>query len=150
MITAPISGPLIELGLSGVIMSIIIIFCGLNILFFITIERLSRKSFVREIILLSFSIISVLFLIMSDSIVIFIVSIIVTILSIFTLLSVSVQDNSPVREFVGKSGMKMAIPAALILSGISVLAGTGSMGELSSYTNMENAGDPLLVIATIC
>ena len=63
---------------------------------------LSNKIFVRNVILLSFSLISVLFLIMADNTVLFMVSLIISILSIFNLLASLGGDRIPVREYTAK------------------------------------------------
>ena len=37
----------------------------------------------------------------------------------------------------------------MALFGFSVLAGTGRIGSLSSYANMENTSDPLILISAL-
>jgi len=144
----PASGYLVNLGLSGVILSVIILLCGLNILFFMALNRLAGKNFIREIILLSFTVIAVLLLIMADSPVLLAVSVSVCILGSFNLL-VSTSQSSAAAEYTGRFGMRAAVPAALVLLGFSLLSETGNLVNLSSYMNAVNTRDPLLLISAV-
>jgi NADH:ubiquinone oxidoreductase subunit 2 (subunit N) len=142
-----VSGSLVSIGLSGTILSVIIIFAGLNILFLKSLGGLSQKGFVRQLLLLAFSVISLLLLIMANNLIMFSATLIITILSIFNLLASSVKDNAPAREYVGKYGLRSAVPAALILFGFSLLAGTGRLGNITSYANFEGSRDALFMIS---
>jgi len=140
---------LVNLGLPEVILSCIMLFCGLNILFFISIHRLSDKSFIRTVILLSFSIISVLLTLIANNAVLFTVSIMLTILSIFYLLVSLEKDNAPSREYMSRFGMRVAVPAAFILFGYSLLVGTGRMRTFFANSGMDNTDNPLILISAI-
>lgn len=147
LIFGPLSDFLINLGLPEIILSGVIVFCGLNLLFFISINRLSGNNYMRIIILLSFSLISVLFLVMADNVVLILISLIISVLSIFNLLASLETEDTLTREYLGRFGMRAAIPTALMFFGFSVLEGIGSVKDLSAYTNIGNTGDPLLNIS---
>lgn len=142
-----VSGTLVSTGLLETILSVIIIFAGLNILLFKSLGGLWQKGFVRELMLLVFSIISLLLLIMANNLIMFTATLIITVLSIFNLLGSSVRDNSLSREYAGKFGMRSAVPAALILFGFSLLAGTGRLGDISSYAGVKDTGDALFMVS---
>jgi len=137
------SGPL------EIILSCIILFFGLNVLFFISINRFQDGSFARIIILLTFSLISVLSLIMADNIIFIFAAFVIMILSVFTLISSLDREGAGSREAIGKFSVSAFLPAALILFGFSVLSGTGGAKSLSRYGSPENAADPLLLICAI-
>jgi hypothetical protein len=99
--------------------------------------------------LLGFTIISLLLLIMANNLIMFTVSLIISVLSIFNLLASSVKDAILSREHLGKFGIRSAVPPALILFGFSLLAGTGRLGNISSYANLEGSNDVLFMITTL-
>jgi hypothetical protein len=99
--------------------------------------------------LLAFSIISLLLLIMANNLIMFTVSLMITILSIFNLLASSVKKAILARDYVGKFGIRSAIPAALIFFSFSLLVGTGNLGDMSSYVNFEGSRDVLFMISIL-
>jgi len=145
----PRTGFLIDLGLPELILSCIVLFCGLNVLFFISVSRFSGDSFIRMIILLTFSLFSILSLIMADNMIFVFTALTITILSIFTLVSSLDGGSAGSREAIGKFGIRAFLPAVLIFFGFSVLSGTGGTKSLSGYASIESAADPLLLISTI-
>jgi len=144
-----VSEVLVSMGSPETILSVVILFAGLNILLFKSLEEISQKGFVRKLMLLAFSIICLLLLIISNNIIMFTVSMMVTASSIFNLLASSVKESTPAREYAGKLGMRLAVPAALILFGFSLLAGTGRLGDISSYAGTKDTGDSLFIISVL-
>jgi len=136
-------------GLAETIISAALLFCGLNVLFFLALDKLSRRDFVRQVIILSFAVVSMLWLVISDNIVLFTVSLIVSILSIFNFLASSGKDQSGVSEYAGGFGLRPAAAAGFVLLGFSLLAGTGTMGSISSIPALEKTGDPLFMMAAL-
>jgi hypothetical protein len=145
----PAATYLTNTGPAETIISAALLFCGLNVLFFLSLEKLSRRDYVRQVIMLSFAVVSVLLLAISDNIIFFTVSLIVTILSIFNFLASSGKDLPGVREYAGGFGLRPAAAAGFVLMGFSLLAGTGTMDSISSFTAPEKAGDPLFMIAVL-
>jgi len=143
------TGFLISLGMPELILSCIVLFCGLNVLFFISISRFGDDSFIRIIILLTFSLISSLSLIMADNMIFVFTALTITILSIFTLISSLDRESAGSREDTGKFGMRTFLSAVLMFLGFSVLAGAGGIKSLSEYTDIRAVADPLLLISTI-
>jgi len=131
------------------ILSCIILFIGLNVLFFISVSRFSDDSFIRIIILLTFSLIPVLLLIMADNMIFIFTAFALTILSIFTLISSLDREVAGPGEAIGKFGIRVILPAALMFLGFSVLIGAGGAKNLSGYGSIESATDPLLLISAI-
>jgi hypothetical protein len=140
---------LVTTGLPETILSAAILFAGLNILLLRSLDVISRRSFVRETMLLAFSVISLLLLIMANDLIMFTVSLTVAILSIFNLLASSLKNNGPAREYIGKFGIRLAVPAAFILFGLSLLAGTGKLGNISSYAGFSDTGEGLFMASVI-
>lgn len=137
---------LTSISLPELILSCIILFFGLNVLFFISISRFSDNSLIRIIILLTFSLIPVLSLIMADNMIFIFTAFALTILSIFTLISSLDRDNAVSREAIGKFGIRTILPATLIFFGFSILIGAGGVNRLSGYDSIESSSDPLLLI----
>jgi hypothetical protein len=144
-----VSGLLVNTGLPETVLSVAILFAGLNILFFKSLWGLQRRSFVRQLLLTAFSVISLLLLIMANNLIMFTVSLIITVLSIFNLLASSIKDTNGAREYTGKFGIRLAVPAALILFGFSLLAGMGRLGDISSYAGVKDTGDALFMISVL-
>jgi len=144
----PYSGFLTDLGIAGIILSGTVVFCGLNILFFLSLNRISGKNFVRAVILLSFSVVSVLLLVMADNAVLVVTSVIISVLSIFNLLASLETGNMHSREYLGKFGVRAALPAALLLFGFSVLAGSGGIKNISVYASTGDRGSPPVILST--
>jgi hypothetical protein len=115
----------------------------------VSLDRLSQNGYIRVIILLSFSLISVLFLVMADDVVLVMTSLIIFILSIISLLASLEIGGTRSREYVGKFGMRTVIPAVLVLFGFSILAGTGGIKKFSTYAGIDNTGDPIFTITAI-
>jgi hypothetical protein len=145
----PAATYLTNTGPAETIISAALLFCGLNVLFFLSLDRLSRRDFVRLVIILSFAVVSVLLLVISDNIVLFTVSLIVSILSIFNFLASSAKDQPGVSEYAGGFGLRPAAAAGFVLVGFSLLAGTGTMGSISSFPALEKTGDPLFMMAAL-
>ncbi|MCD4670726.1 MAG: hypothetical protein K8S14_09810 [Actinomycetia bacterium] len=143
------TGFLISLGMPELILSCIILFCGLNVLFFISISRFTDDSFIRIIILLTFSLISSLSLIMADNMIFVFTALTITILSIFTLISSLDRESAGSREAIGRFGMRTFLSAILVFLGFSVLVGAGGIKSLSGYAGIQSAADPLLLISAI-
>jgi len=145
----PRDGFLASVSLPELILSCIILFIGLNVLLFISISRFSDDSFIRIVILLTFSLIPVLSLIMADNMIFIFTAFALAILSIFTLISSLDKEIAGSGEAIGKFGIRTILPAALIFLGSSVLIGAGGAKNLSGYGSIESAADPLLLISAI-
>lgn len=145
----PRDGFLTSISLPELILSCIILFIGLNVLFFITVSRFREDSFIRIVILLTFSLIPVLSLIMADNMIFIFTTFALTILSIFTLISSLDREIVRSGEAIGKFGIRTILPITLIFLGFSVLIGAGGAKNLSGYGGIESAADPLLLISVI-
>ncbi|HAJ94702.1 MAG TPA: hypothetical protein DCP02_00575 [Actinobacteria bacterium] len=142
-------GFLTSISLPELILSCIILFIGLNVLFFISISKFSDDSFIRIVILLTFTLIPILSLIMADNMIFIFTAFALTILSIFTLISSLDRESTGSGEAIGKFGIRTILPPTLIFLGFSVLIGAGGAKNLSGYGSAENAADPLLLLSAI-
>jgi len=140
---------LVIAGLKELILLGIIIFCALNVLFYISFYRFYEGSFVRTIIILTFTLISSSFLIISSNFIIMFVSFVITIFNIFAIISSAVHGSNESGEAIGKLGIRTTAAPVLFFLGFSVLFGSGEIKSFLEIQGLETAGDPFILISAI-
>lgn len=147
--TGPFSNFLVKMELRELIILGIIIFCALNVLFYISFYRFYEGSFIRTIIILTFTVISVSFLVIASNFIFMFASLAVSIFNIFAIISSAGHDNPASGEAIGKFGIRIIAAPVLFFFGFSVLYGSGEIRSFSEVPGLEPAGNPLILISTI-
>jgi NADH:ubiquinone oxidoreductase subunit 2 (subunit N) len=147
--TGPFEDFLVIVGFKESILLGIIIFCTLNILFYVSFYRFYEGDFTRIIIMLTFTLISASFLIISSNFIIFFISLVITIFNIFALISSTNPGNNVSGEAIGKFGSRNIAAPVLFFFGFSILYGSGKIKSFFEAQGPEAAGDPFILISTI-
>jgi hypothetical protein len=140
---------LISTGMGEMILSCAVLFFGLTVLFYISASLIPEEFFVRITVLLTFSLVSILLMIMAENIIFLFVMIALAVMGIFTLVSSLEKGNERHAYIIGKFGGRIILPVLLLFFGFSILSGTGSIKNLSGYDLIVSGGDPLLIIGSI-
>jgi NADH:ubiquinone oxidoreductase subunit 2 (subunit N) len=135
--------------LKDLILLAIIIFCALNVLFFISFYRFYKSSFVRTIIMLTFTLISASFLVIASNFIIVLVSLVITVFNLFAIISLSGPGNNKSEEAIGKFGIRTITAPILFFFGFSVLYASGEIKDFLEVEKIAAAGDPFILISTI-
>ncbi len=146
--TGPFSGLLVILELKELILLGMIIFCALNVLFYISFYRLHKGGFTRTIIILTLTLISASFLIIASNFIVLFVSLIITIFTIFALISSTNPVNNESGEAIGKFGIRGIAAPVLFFLGFSVLYGSGDIKSFLDVQGLETGG-PFILIGTV-
>ena len=140
---------LVVVALKELILLGIIIFCALNILFYISFYRFYKGGFTRIIIILTFTLISASFLVIASNFIIIFVSLVITVFNIFAIISSAGPGNNESGEAIGKFGIRTIAAPVLFFFGFSVLYGSGEIKSFLEVQGLETAGDPFILIGTI-
>ena len=144
----PFEDFLVIVELKELILLGMIIFCALNVLFYISFYRIYKGGFTRIIIMLTLTLISASFLIIASNFVVLFVSLVITIFTIFALISASNPGNNESGEAIGKFGIRVIAAPVLFLFGFSALYGSGGIKNFLDAQGLE-IGDPFILIGTI-
>jgi len=147
--TGPFSDFLVKMELQELILMGVIIFCALNVLFYISFYRFYDKSFIRTIIILAFTVISVSFLIIASNFIFMFASLVVAVFNIFALISSAGPGSHASGDAIGKFGIRTIAVPVLFFFGFSVLYGSGEVRSFSEVPGLEPAGNPLILISVI-
>jgi hypothetical protein len=140
---------LVSTGMREMILSCAVLFFGLAVLLYISASIIPEGFFVRITVLLTFSLVSILLMIMAENIIFLFVMIALSVMGTFTLISSLERGNERHAYIVGKFGVRVILPVLLIFFGFSILSGTGSIKNLSGYDLIINGGDRLIIIGSI-
>lgn len=146
--TGPFEDFLVMVGLKELILLGVIIFCALNVLFYISFYRFYESGFTRTIILLTFTLISASFLVMASNFIITFVSLVITVFNIFAIISSAGPGSIESGEAIGKFGIRIIAAPVLFFFGFSVLYGSGEIKSFLEVQGLKAAGDPFILIAT--
>lgn len=140
---------LVIVGLKELILLGVIIFCVLNVLFYISFYRFYKSGFTRTIIILTFTLISASFLVMASNFIITFVSLVITVFNIFAIISSAGPGSNESGDTLGKFGIRTIAAPVLFFFGFSVLYGSGEIKSFLEVQGLEAAGDPFILIGTI-
>jgi NADH:ubiquinone oxidoreductase subunit 2 (subunit N) len=147
--TGPFEDFLVTVGFKELILLGVIIFCVLNVLFYISFYRFYESGFTRTIILLTFTLIPASFLVMASNFIITFVSLVITVFNIFAVISSAGSGNNESGDTLGKFGIRTIAAPVLFFFGFSVLYGSGEIKSFLEVQGLEAAGDPFILIGTI-
>jgi hypothetical protein len=140
---------LINTGMAEMILSCAVLLFGLNVLLYISASIIPEEIFVRITVLLTFSLVSILLLIMAENVIFILICIALAVMGIFALLSSLEKGNEKSADVISKFGVRIILPVLLLFFGFSILSGTGAIKNLSDYNAISNRGNPLLIIGSI-
>ena len=147
--TSPFEDFLVIVGLKELILLGMIIFCVLNVLFYISFYRFYESGFTRTIILLTFTLIPASFMVMASNFIITFVSLVITVFNIFAIISSAGPGSNESGDTLGKFGIRTIAAPVLFFFGFSVLYGSGEIKSFLEVQGLEAAGDPFILIGTI-
>jgi len=147
--TGPFEDFLVVVGLKELILLGIIIFCVLNVLFYISFYRFYESSFTRTIIMLTFTLVSASFLVMASNFIIIFVSLGITVFNIFAVISSANPGNNESGEAIGKFGIRIIVAPVLFFFGFSVLYGSGEIKSLLEVQGLDKWRDAICAMVSI-
>ncbi|MCJ7666324.1 MAG: hypothetical protein MUO59_06265 [Actinobacteria bacterium] len=147
--TGPFSGFLVKMELRELILLGVVIFCALNVLFYISFYRIYDNSFIRTITILTFTVISISFLVIASNFILMFASFTVSVFNIFAIISSTNPGRTASGEAIGKFGIRTALAPVLFFFGFSVLYGSGEIRSFLEVPGLEHTGNPFILIGTI-
>jgi NADH:ubiquinone oxidoreductase subunit 2 (subunit N) len=129
--------------------SCIIIFSAINLLFFIYLRHKDNDNFVKILILLTFSIICILFVIISKNFLLIFTGFSLFILTIFQLVSVLNMRVDRINQYIVEYFLRGTLTVILFLYGFSLLFGATDFKDFSQILMMEHIENPLIVLGLV-
>jgi len=127
----------------------IIIFCALNLLFFISIYGRDNRHFIKILNLLLFSTISAIFLVVARNFLLIFVALIIFILTTFQLITALNSKTDRIRPYIMGYFLRPLLAVILFFFGFSLFYGATDFKDFNQILQSEHISNPLIASGLI-
>lgn len=127
----------------------IIIFCALNILFFISIYGRENRHFIKILSLFLFSTVSAIFLVVARNFLLIFVALAIFILTIFQLITALNYKTDRIKPFIIEYFLRPLLTIILFFFGFSLFYGATDFKDFNQILQSEYISNPLIASGSI-